>query len=112
EWPPWSVSDVAYDRNSAGSLIARSVPPDIQALQRQNFRLFGAGENLVLPPELQDAWFRQVVQHGYQATAGNQYWARVGTYDPSCLPGFTRLAGGAGLETYAVPKVRLGDGRE
>lgn len=112
EWPPWSVSDVGYDRSGAGSLIARSVRTDIQAFQRQNFRLFGAGEALVLPPELQDGWFRQVVQHGYQTTAGNQYWARVGTYDPSCLPGFTQLAGGAGLETYAVPKVRLADDRE
>ena len=111
EWPLWSVGDVAYEQAS-GALIATSGPADQTVLQRANFQLFGAGEALARPPELQDTWFRGIKQHGYSGIAGDRYWDGVGTYNPSCLPGFNKLAGGAGLEAYAVPRAQLPDGHD
>jgi len=113
EWPLWSAGDVAYTQEEGGgSLVAASRSADQAVLQRANFQLFGAGEMLARPPELQDSWFRQIRQHGYTGTAGDRYWSPVGTYNPECLPGFNQLAGGAGLEAYAVPRAKLADGRE
>jgi hypothetical protein len=112
EWPMWSVGDVAYARSLGGAVTATSRPADQSVLQRANFQLFGAGEMLARPPELQDAWFREVRQHGYAGITGDRYWDRVGSYDPACLPGFNKLAGDAGLEAYAVPRARLAGGRD
>ena len=111
EWPMWSASDVAYTQSPGGTLAAFASAPNQEVLQRANFHLFGEGDRLARPPELQDLWFRQVQQRSYAGVSGNRYWNRVGTYDPTCLPGFTQLAGGAGLEAYAVPRAQLPGGR-
>jgi len=111
EWPLWSAGDVEYTQQGGG-LIARTSPPDTSVLQRANFRLFGAGDALALPPELQDGWFRAVTQRSYDGINGNKYWGRIGTFDPTCLPGFTHLAGGGGLDAYTVPTARLAGGKE
>ena len=111
EWPLWSAGDVEY-MQQAGGLVARTSPPDTSVLQRANFRQFGAGDTLAMPPELQDRWFRAVTQRSYAGVTGDKYWSRIGTYDPTCLPGFTQLAGGGGLDAYTVPAARLAGGKE
>jgi len=111
EWPMWSTSDVAYTAAPGGGVAATASAPDQAVLQRANFHLFGEGDRLARPPELQDRWFRQVQQRSYAGVSGNRYWNGVGTYDPTCLPGFNDLAGGAGLEAYAVPKAQLAQGQ-
>ena len=111
EWPLWVAGDVQYTTTADGGLIASATPPDESALRRTNFNLLGAGDQLARPPELEDTWFRQVRQRSYTGLSGNKYWDPVGTYDPTCPPGFNELAGGAGLEAYAVPRAQLSDGR-
>jgi len=111
EWPLWSAGDVEY-MQQAGGLVARTSPPDTSVLQRANFRQFGAGDTLAMPAELQDRWFRAVTQRSYAGVTGDKYWSRIGTYDPTCLPGFTQLAGGGGLDAYTVPAARLAGGKE
>ncbi|TMG24833.1 MAG: ABC transporter permease [Chloroflexi bacterium] len=111
EWPLWSAGDVEY-MQQAGGLVARTSPPDTSVLQRANFRQFGAGDTLAMPAELQDRWFRAVTQRSYAGVTGDKYWSRIGTYDPTCLPGFTQLAGGGGLDAYTVPEARLAGGKE
>jgi hypothetical protein len=108
EWPVWSVGDVAYTQRGA-TLAARTRDPDPSIYERENYRPVNAGT--LVPPAARDRWFRSVTQHGYRRLEGNRYWDAVGTYDPGCLPGFDRLAGG-GLETYSTPGVRLPGGRE
>jgi FtsX-like permease family protein len=111
EWPIWSIGDVSYRQQPGGlHLEALTQPSDPSIYDRRN-----TGSAIPLsvttPPAVGDSWFRSVTQHGYDLAEGNRYWNVVGTYNPDCLPGFDPLAG-SGLETYAIPTVRLPDGRE
>ena len=110
EWPIWSIGDVRYETGPDGRLNAVPRQADPKVYDRSNFRLFGAGEQLAVPPAARDTWFRSVTPHGYERYDGNRYWAPVGRYDPGCLPGFDPLAGG-GLETYSAPVARLPGGQ-
>jgi len=118
-YPIWSASNVQYRQVSPNHLEALTVPP-IPKLYRLGEGNGGYGDyppDRLVPPELRDDWFRSVTERvdGYRFADPRfllKNWNPVGRYDPSCLPGFDRLAGGAGVEAYAAPSVRLADGRE
>lgn len=131
-WPIWSAGDVAYGTHPPGAgagpgsaggsgpsglLRAEELSPRLGIYQGNTSSEVGVVDQLLIPPEARDSWFRPVVEHqdGYPPFPGTPYrfklWNSVGRYDPTCLPSFNPLAGGA-LETYSVPKVALADGRD
>jgi putative ABC transport system permease protein len=132
-WPIWSAGDVTYETHPpvagsrpssaggsgpSGLLRAEQLSPQLGIYQRSNTSSeVGVVDQLLVPPEAQDSWFRPVVEHQdeYPPTPGTPYrfklWNAVGRYDPTCLPSFNPLAGG-GLETYSAPMVVLPDGRD
>jgi putative ABC transport system permease protein len=118
-YPIWSASNVHYRQVSPNHLEALTVPP-IPKLYRLGEGNGGYGDyppDRLVPPELRDVWFRSVTERVDRYPYADpgfllKNWNPVGRYDPSCLPGFDRLAGGAGVEAYAAPVVRLADGRE
>jgi putative ABC transport system permease protein len=123
-WPIWSAGDVSYGTTSGGGtgpssgvLAAQDRPAQLGIYKRSNTSSeVGIVDQLLIPPEAKEAWFRPVVEHkdGYPPFPGTPYrfklWNAVGQYDPTCLRGFDPLAGG-GLETYSLPRVELPDGR-
>ena len=118
-YPIWSAGDVQYRQVGPNHLEALTVPP-IQKLYRVGEGNGGYGDlppSRLVPPELKDDWFRPVTERVDRYKYADprfllKNWNPVGQYDPSCLPGFDRLAGGAGVEAYAAPVVRLADGGE
>ena len=109
DWPVWTASDVEYGKAGAYRLVPSTHPADLSIYER-SYKVSGFPLSLLVPPASREAWFRSVTSHGFDGDRGVRYWKPVGSYDPGCLPGFDRLAGG-GLEAYSVPEVRLEDGR-
>jgi putative ABC transport system permease protein len=109
EWPVWTLGQVDYV-NAGLNRLRPSVRNPEASIYNRNYQVAGFPAGLLIPPTARDRWFRTVGSHGFDGEQGLRYWRPVGRYNPSCLPGFDRLAGGA-LETYSVPEVRLFDGR-
>jgi putative ABC transport system permease protein len=117
-WPIWSAGDVRYTRAGTDHLVAHSVPPDRDIYRRVNtFQEIGIADSVLIPPEVDDPWFRSVTEHRDTqppfegSTYRSKIWNVLGRYNPSCLPGFSALSG-ASMEAYATPDVRTADGRK
>lgn len=109
--PLWSVDDVTYEDRGPDHLAAIDRPPD-PSIYRSSVTVGPGGPGgLPVPPESTDSWFRGVERHD-QVRRSELFsrWDLVGQFDPSCIPGFDPLGGGR-LESYALPEVRLPDGR-
>jgi putative ABC transport system permease protein len=112
EWPIWTTGDVTYKELGPDHLQA--IPQVAQpSIYRRYYHDVGFPEQLHIPPESSDVWFRSVTPHLFKENnpLGIRVWDPIGTYNPQCLPGFNPLAGGGGLETYTIPQARLADGR-
>jgi hypothetical protein len=105
----WSPGDVHYQFLSPDHLIATTQPADFSIFE--NPFLPSATPQSLVPIEARDLWFRKVSAHP-QILRGElpNGWLPIGRYDPQCIPGFDPLVGGH-LESYALPSVRLADGR-
>lgn len=110
EWPVWTLGQVDY-LNVGPDELRPTVRVAHDSIYNRNYQVAGFPAGLLIPPTARDRWFRTVDSHGFNGEQGLRYWRPVGRYNPTCLPGFDRLAGGA-LETYSVPEVRLPDGRQ
>jgi putative ABC transport system permease protein len=114
-WPIWGAGDVQYGVAGERHVSARAAAHEDLFSMTPLTTEFDVPNAVVVPPEEHDTSFRSVSAHRDQrrAVAGGgvnwRLWQVVGTYDPTCLPGFDPLAGGA-LETYAFPAVTLPDG--
>ena len=115
-WPIWSASDVTYDQLGDRELQAHPVAGDDPFATAPLSSEYGISNQLLVPPEGSDVGFRRVSVHPdrYRPGPGSAFrwklWNIVGQYDPTCLPGFDPLAGGA-LETYSYPAAVTDDGR-
>jgi putative ABC transport system permease protein len=122
-YPIWSVGSVGYTGTSTALTAETRTPPERSIYDLVLGVGVGVGDlppRKLIPPEAKDIAFRAVHQHtdGYDVFLAGpdskwrlKNWQPVGFYDPACLPGFSELAGGAGLEAYSAPAVRLSDGR-
>jgi hypothetical protein len=114
-YPIWSAGDVEYELSTSSRLrpgVVNADPTiwlDIQGGVGVN------GPEAAVPPAARDTAFREVTTHrdGYRLGPGSPYrlknWDTIGTYDPSCLPGWSPVAGG-NLDTYTQPSVELPNG--
>lgn len=110
--PLWSVGDVGYETLGVDHLRALTRAADPSVYDSAVTVRPGAAPGLAAPAEARDVWFRDVVRHDQQRRSELfSRWDLVGQFDPSCVPGFDRLAGGT-LETYSLPAVLLPDGRQ
>jgi hypothetical protein len=104
-------SDVQYQQKSAGHLSAQTQAPDFNAYVD---KVMGRDANQA-PPEAADVWFRQLSQADWNNThdPGEQVivpsWLPVGTFNPTCVPGFSSLGAGQ-FGSYTTPQVRLPNG--
>jgi hypothetical protein len=104
--PVWSPGEVSYESLGADQLRARVVGADLSVFA--NPLVPGAD---LAPQEARDLWFRQLVARPQlRRQELPNAWIRVGQYDPTCLPSFDALAGGAGIDAYALPAVDLASG--
>jgi hypothetical protein len=104
--PLWSPGEVSYDSVGNDQLRPRSVPADLNVFLNP----LVPGSDLT-PAEARDVWFRSLVTRvQVRSQELPNAWIRVGQYDPSCLPSFDALAGGGGIDAYALPAVNLPDG--
>jgi len=104
--PLWSPGEVSYESLGVDQLRARAVAADLSVFA--NPLVPGAGLG---PEEARDTWFRQLVARPQvRRQELPNAWVRVGQYDPSCLPSFDALAGGGGIDAYALPEVELPGG--
>ena len=104
--PVWSPGEVSYESLGADQLRARVVGADLSVFA--NPLVPGAD---LAPQEARDVWFRQLVARPQvRRQELPNAWIRVGQYDPTCLPSFDALAGGAGIDAYALPAVDLPSG--
>ena len=115
-WPIWSAGDVRY-RTIDDDHVGAGVMPSHPLYDRVNDYLeTGLAEEVVIPPESEDVWFRPVQQHRDTSAPGegspyrSKIWDVVGEYDPGCVTGYDELSGGT-LDAYATPTVRLPGGR-
>jgi len=116
-WPVWSAGDVSYRGSGTGRVVVDGQGPNLAVYDKTSgYSEFNIPDELLVPPEAKDVWFRSVVEHRETSPPGPgspyraKLWDVVGKYDPGCLRGFDRLAGGR-LDIYAAPRVRLADGR-
>jgi putative ABC transport system permease protein len=115
-WPIWSAGDVRYRTVDADHVRATAVP-SLPLYDRVNDYLeTGLADSVLVPPESADTSFRPVQEHldtqapGVGSSYRSKIWDVVGRYDPSCVIGYDRLAGGT-LDAYATPAVQLPNGR-
>ena len=105
-----------------GDVTYQSTAPDhlVAELQNQDLTVYAdavLGTPLAqqAPPEALDDWFRPLSKVTWDNTSTNTHaalagWQPVGSYDPSCIPGFNQLGAGQ-LQTYAPPQVTLPNGK-
>ncbi|MEP6753645.1 MAG: FtsX-like permease family protein, partial [Candidatus Dormiibacterota bacterium] len=110
DWPLWTSSDVTFVSTGPDALRPLTVQPKLEAYRRNSFTLAGYPSDWLVPPAARDLWFRTVTAHLPQTEAANRYWNPIGQYNPACLPGFTTLGGGNGLDGYAAPSITALDG--
>ncbi len=104
--------DVTYQPTAPDHLVAK--------LQKQDLNVYGdavigAPLSQQVPSEALDVWFRTLSKATWDNTSTNAHatlatWQPVGSYDPSCIPGFNKLGAGQ-LQTYAPPQVTLPNGK-
>jgi putative ABC transport system permease protein len=115
-WPIWSAGDVRYRTIDTDHVRARMVRSHPLYDRLNNYLETGLADPVLIPPESEDVWFRPVEEHldaeapGEGSRYRSKIWDVVGRYDPSCVIGYDRLAGGT-LDTYATPAVELPSGR-
>ena len=115
-YPIWSAGDVAYEQLGARHVRPTEVEPNLDIYRLFQGGVGSAGPEVIIPPAARDRAYRDVEAHsdGYVEYPGSKYrlkiFEAVGTYDPSCIPGWDPLAGGQ-LDAYSYPSVRLEDGR-
>jgi hypothetical protein len=105
-----------------GDVTYQSTAPDhlVAELQKQDLNVYsdavlGAPLGQQVPSEALDIWFRELTQTTWDNTSANTHaalasWLPMGSYDPSCIPGFNQLGAGQ-LQTYAPPQVTLPNGK-
>jgi putative ABC transport system permease protein len=99
--------DVTYDQTGPDHLTATTQTPDLNVYDNP---LIAAPLEVQLPAEALDNWFRPLTQAHWNNTSNAILpiagWNPVGSYDPTCIPGFNQLGAGE-LQTYAPPQVTL-----
>lgn len=115
-YPIWTAGDVAYKTLGDRRVRPTEVEPNLDIYHLLQGTVGDAGPDALIPPAAHDRAYRDVEAHGdgYLMYPGSPYRIKefkpVGTYDPSCIPGWDPLAGGK-LDAYSYPTVRLEDGR-
>ncbi len=103
--------DVTYDQTGPDHLTATTQTPDLNVYDNP---LIAAPLEVQLPAEALDNWFRPLTQAHWNNTSNAILpiagWNPVGSYDPTCIPGFNQLGAGQ-LQTYAPPQVTLPNGK-
>lgn len=104
--------DVSYKLTGPDHLVAQLQQPDLSAYYDP---LFNTALSQQVPSEALDDWFRPLFKANWDNTSANTHsafasWQTIGSYDPSCLPGFNQLGAGQ-LQTYAPPQVTLPNGK-
>lgn len=105
--------DVTYQVTGPDHLVAELQP---QNLDVYGDALFQGPAAQQAPSEALDDWFRPLTKANWDNTSVNTHstlagWQPVGSYDPSCIPGFNQLGAGQ-LQTYAPPQVTLPNGEK
>jgi putative ABC transport system permease protein len=107
--PLWEIGAVKYTQAGSDShLRVSAAPADPAVLQ------FFSLPQFRLVPEISDVWLRPVSEHPQPVPLGyapgyHWTWKSVGTYDPTCLPGFSTPTGR--MDAYNVPEVLGPDGQ-
>lgn len=105
--------DVQYTEIGTDHLSAGVQNPDFSVYQDRIMQAISQQA----PPEAFDDWFRPLTQADWNNEYPTNYhiaeaaWLPSGSYDPTCLPGFSELGTGQ-LTTYAPPEVTLPNGKK
>jgi putative ABC transport system permease protein len=104
--------DVTYQVTGPDHLAATLQP---QNLDVYGDALFQGSAARQAPSEALDDWFRPLTKANWDNTSANTHstlagWHPVGSFDPSCIPGFNQLGAGQ-LQTYSPPQVTLPTGK-
>lgn len=116
-YPIWTSGDVAYEQVGLDRVRPIEVDTNLDIYRELQGGVGMAGPDVLIPPAARDVGFRDITTHadGYQMGPESPYRLKklepVGTYDPSCIPGWNPLAGGK-LDAYSYPTVVLQDGRQ
>lgn len=105
--PLWQTGSVEYRQVGADHLQVVPVAADPAVLQ-----YFTGTQHIV--PESADVWMRAVSEHAQPVPLGyapgyRWTWKQVGSYNPSCLAGFSTPTGR--MDAYNIPEVLSGDGQ-
>lgn len=104
--------DVTYQSTAPDHLVADLQQPNLDVYADA---VLGTPLAQQVPSEALDDWFRPLTKATWDNTSTNSHaalagWQPVGSYDPSCIPGFNELGAGQ-LQTYAPPQVSLPNGK-
>jgi hypothetical protein len=105
--PIWETGFAKYSAIDADHLQVEAVTPDPTVLR-------DLSEWPVDIPEAQDTWLRPIKEAAQLTPPGmvpgyRWTYTQVGTYDPTCLPGFSTPSGR--MDAYNVPELRTRDGQ-
>lgn len=105
--PIWQTGPVKYARIGSDHLQVSSVASDPSVIG-----FFSEYQRSV--PETSDVWLRPVSEHAQPVPLGyvpgyHWTWDPVGSYDPTCLPGFSTPTGR--MDAYNIPEVVAADGQ-
>jgi putative ABC transport system permease protein len=107
--PLWETGAVKYTQvGSDNHFQVSATPVDPAVLQ------FFSLPQFRLVPEISDVWLRPVSEHAQPVPLGyapgyKWTWNQVGSYDPTCLPGFSTPTGR--MDAYNIPEVLGPDGQ-
>jgi hypothetical protein len=105
--PIWETGFARYSATDADHLQVQAITPDPAVLGD----LSGWPVDI---PEAQDTWLRPITEAAQLTPPGmvpgyRWTYTQVGTYDPTCLPGFSTPSGR--MDAYSVPELRTRDGQ-